>query len=84
MKALATNALELDCRQLFKFNEEMYHQLIAYPQEVIPMFDLGAAELYVEHHPDSPLKAPIQVRPFNLQKVSAMRQMNPEGSKLIF
>ena len=65
---------------LKRFNGVLYEQLIAYPQEVIPVFDMAATELFIERLPAKALPSPIQVRPFNLDKMSVMRQMNPEGN----
>ncbi|OQV23887.1 DNA replication licensing factor MCM4 [Hypsibius exemplaris] len=70
--------LNLNCMYLKRFNAGLYDQLIAYPQEVIPVFDMAATELFIERLPAKALPSPIQVRPYNLEKASVMRQMNPE------
>lgn len=71
--------LDVNCRHLKQYNEKMYHQLIAYPQEVIMMFDKAVTELFYETYPNDKLSHPIQVRPYNLHNASLMRLLNPEG-----
>ncbi|KAH0516478.1 DNA replication licensing factor MCM4 [Microtus ochrogaster] len=56
----------------------MYRQLISYPQEVIPTFDMAVNEIFFERYPDSILEHQIQVRPFNALKTRSMRNLNPE------
>jgi DNA replication licensing factor MCM4 len=33
-------ALEVDCEHLFEFDEAVYRQLVNYPTDIIPIFDL--------------------------------------------
>ncbi len=60
------------------FDEELYRQLVCYPQEVIPTLDMAVNELFFEKHPDTMLAHQIQVRPFNADKTRNMRALNPE------
>ncbi len=54
--------LNINCSHLQRFNPDLYSQLVRYPQEVIPTFDLAANELFEELYPDTQLEHQIQVR----------------------
>ncbi|RWS03746.1 DNA replication licensing factor mcm4-like protein [Dinothrombium tinctorium] len=70
--------LNVNCAHVHQFDIELYHQLINYPQEVIPTFDMAANELFFELYPDAQLPHQINVRPFNVIKTSNLRTLNPE------
>ncbi|KAM8967346.1 DNA replication licensing factor MCM4 isoform 1-T1 [Pelodytes ibericus] len=70
--------LNIDCDHLRNFDQDLYRQLVCYPQEVIPTFDMAANETFFERYPDSILEHQIQVRPFNALKTRNMRSLNPE------
>jgi len=69
--------LNLNCRHLQLFDEDLYRQLVCYPQEVIPTLDMAINEVFFEHYPDTILEHQIQVRPFNADKTRNMRALNP-------
>uniref|UniRef100_A0A8D3CYP2 DNA replication licensing factor MCM4 n=1 Tax=Scophthalmus maximus TaxID=52904 RepID=A0A8D3CYP2_SCOMX len=71
--------LNVNCLHVQSFDAELYRQLISYPQEVIPTFDMAVNELFFERFPDSILEFQIQVRPYNALKTRNMRSLNPEG-----
>ncbi|KAI1902000.1 hypothetical protein AGOR_G00040210 [Albula goreensis] len=70
--------LNVNCGDLQTFDGDLYRQLISYPQEVIPTFDMAVNELFFERFPDSILEHQIQVRPYNALKTRNMRSLNPE------
>ena len=84
-------SLDLDARHLYYHNadcQKLYHQLTAYPMELIPLFDICCQRelerLASEntHHPEDGAApttelARIQVRPFNLRHVSNLRTLDP-------
>uniref|UniRef100_A0A8C9WXR5 DNA replication licensing factor MCM4 n=1 Tax=Sander lucioperca TaxID=283035 RepID=A0A8C9WXR5_SANLU len=70
--------LNVNCLHVQSFDAELYRQLICYPQEVIPTFDMAVNELFFERFPDSILEFQIQVRPYNALKTRNMRNLNPE------
>ncbi|XP_030070031.1 DNA replication licensing factor MCM4 [Microcaecilia unicolor] len=70
--------LNVNCDHLRSFDQDLYRQLICYPQEVIPTFDMAVNEIFFDHYPDSILEHQIQVRPFNALKTRNMRSLNPE------
>ncbi|XP_026580378.1 DNA replication licensing factor mcm4-like [Pseudonaja textilis] len=70
--------LNLNCDHLKSFDENLYRQLMFYPQEVIPTFDMATNDIFFERYPDSILEHQIQVRPYNALKTRNMRSLNPE------
>ncbi|TDG47057.1 hypothetical protein AWZ03_006494 [Drosophila navojoa] len=70
--------LNLNCAHLKTFDVDLYRQLICYPQEVIPGFDMAINEMFFEQYPAAELEHQIQVRPFNADKTRNMRSLNPE------
>ena len=53
--------LNVSCEHLLRYNQELYSQLVRYPQETIPTFDLATNELFVKLYPDIVLQHAIQV-----------------------
>ncbi|KAI4539816.1 hypothetical protein MG293_010211 [Ovis ammon polii] len=70
--------LNVNCEHIKSFDTNLYRQLICYPQEVIPTFDMAVNEIFFDRYPDSILEHQIQVRPFNALKTKNMRNLNPE------
>ncbi|XP_053687480.1 DNA replication licensing factor MCM4 [Sabethes cyaneus] len=70
--------LNVNCTHLKTFDETLYRQLICYPQDVIPTFDVAINEMFFERYPAAILEHQIQVRPFNAEKTRNMRALNPE------
>uniref|UniRef100_A0A8B9J412 DNA replication licensing factor MCM4 n=1 Tax=Astyanax mexicanus TaxID=7994 RepID=A0A8B9J412_ASTMX len=70
--------LNVNCSHIQAFDADLYRQLISYPQEVIPTFDMSVNELFFDRFPDSVLEHQIQVRPYNALKTRNMRSLNPE------
>jgi len=62
---------------------KLYQQLLAYPQEIIPIMDMVANNCFADRHRNVDLAdRSIQVRPFNLDKKTNMRELNPSGKTL--
>ncbi|KAF4095643.1 DNA replication licensing factor MCM4 [Onychostoma macrolepis] len=70
--------LNVNCSHIQTFDADLYRQLICYPQEVIPTFDMAVNELFFDRFPDSILEHQIQVRPYSAVKTRNMRALNPE------
>ena len=70
--------LNVDCGHINEFDEDLYRQLICYPQEVIPTFDMAVNEMFFEKFPETELEHQIQVRPYNADHTKNMRSLNPE------
>lgn len=71
--------MNVNCAHLETFDANLYRQLICYPQEVIPTFDITVNDMFYEKYPAAELEHQIQVRPFNAEKTKNMRALNPEG-----
>ncbi|XP_063694403.1 DNA replication licensing factor mcm4-A-like [Bolinopsis microptera] len=69
--------LNISCEHLQQFCPELYRQLVQYPQEVIPTFDQCINEVFQERFSDVTLQHQIQVRPYNAEKTTNMRKLNP-------
>lgn len=70
--------LNVNCAHLQAFTETLYNRLVSYPQEVIPILDMTANEMFFERYPAAILEHQIQVRPYNVTKTKSMRLLNPE------
>lgn len=70
--------LNVNCMHIETFDANLYKQLICYPQEVIPTFDMTVNEMFYERYPAAVLEHQIQVRPYNAEKTKNMRSLNPE------
>lgn len=73
--------MNVNCAHLETFDAHLYRQLVCYPQEVIPAFDMTVNDMFFEKYPAAELEHQIQVRPFNAEKTRNMRALNPEGIK---
>lgn len=94
MRELGTSNLNLDARNLlaFKQTEELYHQLLNYPQEVISIMDQTIKDCMVSLVVDNQLENQLdeieskfyKVRPYNVETQKGMRELNPNDiDKLI-
>ena len=75
---LETPYLDINSTHIKNFDDDLYRQLICYPQEVIPTLDMAVNEMFFERYPETILTHQIQVRPFNAEKTRNMRALNPE------
>eukprot|EP00002_Diphylleia_rotans_P018917 TRINITY_DN3657_c0_g2_i2.p1 TRINITY_DN3657_c0_g2~~TRINITY_DN3657_c0_g2_i2.p1 ORF type:complete len:875 (-),score=175.55 TRINITY_DN3657_c0_g2_i2:279-2903(-) len=69
--------INIDCRDLFEKDPELYRQLVAYPQEIIPIFDMVLHEYLKKNFEWQDKDRRVQVRTFNLQHSKNMRDLNP-------
>lgn len=71
--------LNINCRHIQGFDSTLYRQLISYPQEVIPTFDMAVNEVFNELYSEGIAEMDrICVRPYNVAKTSNLRDLNPE------
>ncbi|CAF0916428.1 unnamed protein product [Adineta steineri] len=70
--------LNVDCAHMKQIDKTMLYQLLAYPQEVIPIFDIAVNELFFTIYEDDTLPHQIQVRPYNVDMFRNMRCLDPE------
>lgn len=81
MEEMDSFNFNLNAAWLKSFDSGLYDQLVAYPQEIIPIFDLVVQETHVDKLQQGAEEAydrPLQVRPFNLEVVKSMRELNPQ------
>lgn len=94
MRELGTTNLNLDTKNLlaFKQTEELFHQLLNYPQEVISIMDQTIKDCMVSLVVDNNLEYDLddietkfyKVRPYNINSTKGMRELNPNDiDKLI-
>ncbi|EDO14522.1 hypothetical protein Kpol_274p5 [Vanderwaltozyma polyspora DSM 70294] len=94
LRELGISNLNLDSRNLlaFKQTEELYYQLLNYPQEVISIMDQTIKDCMVSLVVDNDLDFDLdeietkfyKVRPFNVGTKKGMRELNPNDiDKLI-
>ncbi|CCK71174.1 MCM DNA helicase complex subunit MCM4 KNAG_0G01160 [Huiozyma naganishii CBS 8797] len=94
MRDLGATNLNLDARNLlaFKQTEDLYHQLLNYPQEVISIMDQTIKDCMVslvvdnrlDHNLDEIETKFYKVRPYNVGTQKGMRELNPNDiDKLI-
>ena len=78
-------SLDIDTMHIYYHSEDcqrFYHQMIAYPLEIIPLMDIlvqrELERLAVDWDEDTRGPLPrIQVRPYNLRQVSNLRSLDP-------
>ena len=75
-------SMNLDCQKLkdYEHSTKLYHQLVKYPQEVIPLMDHVLTEIFVERFQETTLMEDqmIKVRPYNLPRTVNLRELDPE------
>ena len=77
------SSLDIDTMHLYYHNQEcqrLYHQLVRYPMELVPLMDLVVQREMRNLLGDDDDSTPIpnvQVRPFNLKEVSNLRCLDP-------
>ena len=74
--------LNIDATHIKSVNPKLYAQLVAYPTDVIPSFDLVGESLRRTLFADTitpyNTASEVQVRPYNLAVKRQMRELNPE------
>lgn len=72
--------INLNCQNLFAFDPRLYGELISFPAEIIPIFDLEIDNFKQRTYGPTDMLSTerIQVRTFNLQATKNMRLLNPE------
>lgn len=81
--------IDIDCQDFYTSELEyllLYKKLIQYPNEMIPALDLAVYQQFISMFPDDPTLESgerIQVRTFNLHKLSRMRQLDPEDIDMV-
>lgn len=93
MRALGTSNLNLDVRNLRSYppTKRFFHQLLNYPQEIIPIMDTCVKDIMLEMLEEDGadeqeyqecMERIYKARPFNLEKSVNMRDLNPAGGSI--
>lgn len=71
--------LGINCQELASFPgcAQLYSQLVSFPQEVVPIMDLAVHQLFTDEGGEVQDNQRIQARPFNLQDVHQLRDLDP-------
>ena len=70
--------VNIDCQHVKSFHDEMYGDLVTFPQETIPIFDAALMQVKAHHFPNNGGDASkIQTRPFNLCTENRLRDLDP-------
>lgn len=77
--------LTVNCDHIFQFDKQLYQQLINYPSDIIPLFDLAANELFKQLNGEGMIEDEfkIQVRTNKLRHVTRMRELGPEKMDML-
>ncbi|KAI1280494.1 DNA replication licensing factor mcm4-A [Halotydeus destructor] len=70
--------LNVNCIHVQQFDADLYRQMVSYPQEVIPAFDMAVNEVFQEMYPEANLPHQINTRPYNVARTTSLRSLNPE------
>ena len=81
------SAVLINCQELYYYNaasQKLYHQLVEFPQEIVPLMDLVVNQEYERLYAESSSmewlgNRRIQVRPYNLKELSHMRALDPQS-----
>jgi len=75
------NTIHIDCNDVFAWSTELHDQLVAYPTEIVPHFDMvifQIAQEMVEKLGVGRGQTPyLQIRPFAMRVHRPMRDLNP-------
>ena len=48
IKSMDQNVLDIDCDHLFQYDPSLYRQIVDYPSDIIPIFDLVVTQVFKE------------------------------------
>jgi hypothetical protein len=68
--------LNIDCKDLYNHDKELYKQLVNFPQKIIPLIGICVQEVVHEMFSDFPQQN-ITIRTFNLVEFQQMRRLGP-------
>lgn len=71
------DSLDVDARNVFDYDPDLYAKMVRYPLEVLAIFDIVLMEMLPLINPL--FEKHIQTRIFNLKTSTSMRNLNPSG-----
>lgn len=77
--------LTVNCDHIYLFDRTLYQQLVNYPSDIIPLFDLAANDLFRQLNGDGTLEDDfkIQVRTNKLRHITSMRELGPDKMDML-
>lgn len=76
------DSLDVDARDVFDHDPDLYTKMVRYPLEVLAIFDLVLMNMVSRINPM--FEKHIQTRIFNLRSSTSMRNLNPSGKFSVF
>lgn len=73
-------SLQVDARDVFDYDPDLYNKMVRYPLEVLAIFDIVLMDMASRINPL--FEKHIQARIFNLRSSVSMRNLNPSGTFL--
>lgn len=78
MSTIQEYNLNVDMQHVFKHQESLYRQIVAFPLEMIQIFDSVVKEMYQALNAgDEEHVTQVQVRPYNLLETKSIRELHP-------
>lgn len=74
------DSLDVNARDVFDHDPDLYTKMVRYPLEVLAIFDLVLMNMVSRMNPS--FEKHIQTRIFNLKTSTSMRNLNPSGEFL--
>lgn len=76
------DSLDVDARNVFDYDSDLYAKMVRYPLEVLAIFDIVLMEMVPLINPL--FEKHIQTRIYNLKTSTSMRNLNPSGQYLLY
>jgi DNA replication licensing factor MCM4 len=77
---LEGESIDVDARDVFDHDHELYSKMVRYPLEVLAIFDMVLMNMVTRMNPM--FEKHVQTRIFNLKSSTSMRNLNPSGEFL--
>lgn len=71
------DSLDVDARNVFDYDSDLYAKMVRYPLEVLAIFDIVLMEMLPVINPL--FEKHVQTRIYNLKTSTSMRNLNPSG-----
>lgn len=78
---LEGESIDVDARDVFDHDRDLYTKMVRYPLEVLAIFDMVLMNMVTRMKPM--FEKHVQTRIFNLKNSTSMRNLNPSGEFLL-
>jgi DNA replication licensing factor MCM4 len=79
---LEGESIDVDARDVFDHDPDLYNKMVRYPLEVLAIFDMVLMNMVTRVKPM--FEKHVQTRIFNLKSSTSMRNLNPSGEFLLY